>query len=157
MRLLMPPLRNDTLETERNLRRTTEASISQAAEREFSSFLYGPASHLLTKNTNEDSINKLKNIYSDAAKLAYQLWTQRAFMKLFTLHELENLSFDAESPDFDPDNLVWYDDYKDHLKGRMVTVMVHPLLKVYGNEEAKDYDQEGVWAKGVVWLDSRNG
>ena len=34
-------------------------------------------------------------------------------------------------------------------------MFVHPLLEVAGTDEAKDYDQERVWAKGVVWLDSK--
>ena len=76
-------------------------------------------------------------------------------MRCFTLHEIKHLAFDHESPDFDPDNLVRFEDHEDHLKDKTVTVIVHPLLKVYGTDEAKDYDQGRVWAKGVVWLDSK--
>jgi len=76
-------------------------------------------------------------------------------MRCVFLHEMANPTFDAESPFFDPDSLVRYDDHEDGLRGRPVTIMVHPLLEVYGTEEAKDYDKGRVWAKGVVWLDSR--
>ncbi len=77
-------------------------------------------------------------------------------MRCHTLQEIKHLAFDAASPGFDPDTLVRYDDHEDYLKGRMVTVIVHPLITVHGTDEANDYDQERIWAKGVVWLDSRS-
>ncbi|CZR67408.1 uncharacterized protein PAC_17307 [Phialocephala subalpina] len=156
LRLLMPPLRTDASDAEKQLRRTTEDSIAQAADRHASDFLASAASHLIENKAQTDFTNKLKKIYSDAARLSYMLWTRRTEMRCFTLHEIENLAFDAESPYFDPDSLLRFDDYEDHLKGKRVTVMVHPLLKVYGTDEAKAYDQERVWAKGVVWLNSKN-
>ena len=157
LRLLMPPLRNDATDAdaEKQLRCTTEDSIAQAAGRQASAFLASPARHLIEDNVNTVLINKFNKIYSDAAKLSYMLWTRRTQMRCFTLHEIEHLAFDHESPDFDPDNLVRPEDHEDHLKGKTVTVIVHPLLKVYGTDEAKDYDQGRVWAKGVVWLDSK--
>ena len=159
LRLLMPPLRNDATDAdadaEKQLRCTTEDSIAQAAGRQASAFLASPARYLIEDNANTVLTNKFNKIYSDAAKLSYMLWTRRTQMRCFTLHEIEHLAFDHESPDFDPDNLVRFEDHEDHLKGKTVTVIVHPLLKVYGTDEAKDYDQGRVWAKGVVWLDSK--
>ena len=72
-----------------------------------------------------------------------------------TLRDIEQPGFDAECPLFDPDTLMRHEDHEDQLKDRPVTVLVHPLLEVAGTDEAKDYDQERVWAKGVVWLDSK--
>jgi hypothetical protein len=159
LRLLKPPLRNDAIDAdadaEKQLRRTTEDSIAQAAGRQASAFLASPARYLIEDNANTVLTNKFNKIYSDAAKLSYTLWTRRTQMRCFTLHEIKHLAFDHESPDFDPDNLVRFEDHEDHLKGKTVTVIVHPLLKVYGTDEAKDYDQGRVWAKGVVWLDSK--
>jgi hypothetical protein len=152
----MPPLRNDASGAEKQLRRTTEDSIAQAADRQVLAFLTSPASYLIENKAKTDFRSKLKKIYSDAARLSYMLWTRRTQMRCFTLREIKYLAFDAESPYFDPDSLVRYDDHEDHLKGKMVTVIVHPLLKVYGTDEAKDYDQDRVWAKGVVWVDSKN-
>ncbi|PMD38633.1 hypothetical protein L207DRAFT_429984 [Hyaloscypha variabilis F] len=157
LRLLMPPLRNDATDAdaEKQLRCTTEDSIAQAAGRQASAFLASPARYLIEDNANTVLTNKFSKIYSDAAKLSYMLWTRRTQMRCFTLHEIKHLAFDHESPYFDPDNLVRFEDHEDHLKGKTVTVIVHPLLKVYGTDEAKDYDQGRVWAKGVVWLDSK--
>jgi hypothetical protein len=155
----MPPLRNDATDedadAEKQLRCTTEDSIAQAAGRQASAFLASPARYLIEDNANTVLTNKFNKIYSDAAKLSYMLWTRRTQMRCFTLHEIRHLAFDHENPDFDPDNLVRFEDHEDHLKGKTVTVIVHPLLKVYGTDEAKDYDQGRVWAKGVVWLDSK--
>jgi hypothetical protein len=51
---------------------------------------------------------------------------------------------------------VRYDDHADHLFGRPFTVVVRPIMKAFGTEEGEGYDQKGrVWAKAVVWLDSR--
>lgn len=151
----MPPIRNASSDAEKQLRSTTEELISKLAARQSSAFLTSPACYLIDQKTKNDFKNKLHKIYNEAARLSYMLWTRRTEMRCFTLHELKNLSFDAESPELDPDALVRFEDHKDHLKDRQVTVMVHPLLKVYGNDEAKDYDQGRVWSKGVVWLDSK--
>jgi len=159
LRLLMPPLRNDAThadaDAEKQLRFKTEDLIVQAAGRQASAFLASPARYLIEDNADTVLTNKLNKIYSDAAKLSYTLWTRRTQMRCFTLHEIKHLAFDHESPDFDPDNLVRFEDHEDLLKDKTVTVIVHPLLKVYGTDEAKDYDQGRVWAKGVVWLDSK--
>jgi hypothetical protein len=133
----------------------TEETIARVADQYASDFLTSPASHLIELDTKTDFTIKLEKIYSEAARVSYMLWTRRTEMRCFTLREIKHLAFDAESPYFDADGLVRYDDHEDHLKDRQVTVIVHPLLKVYGTDEANDYDQERIWAKGVVWLDSR--
>jgi hypothetical protein len=119
--------------------------------------LTSPASYLINKETELDFTVKLKKIYTEGARVSYMLWTRRTAMRCFTLQDIKHLTFDAESLYFDPDSLVKYEDHEDHLKDKPVTVIVHPLLKVYGTDEAKDYEQDRVWAKGVVWLDSRAG
>ena len=155
LRLLMPPLRNDTSDAEKQMRSRTEGLIAQIADRQASNFLTGPARHLIDNETKTDLTNKLKKIYKEAASVSYMLWTRRTEMRCFTLHEMNHPAFDAESPYFNPDSLVRYDEHEDQLKDKLITVMVHPLLQVYGTDEAKDYHKGRVWAKGVVWLDSR--
>lgn len=155
LRLLMPPMRDNISDAEKHLRSTTEESIGQVADRQASEFLASSACYLIKSESKAIFTNRLKKMFSDAANLSFQLWTRRTQIRCFTLRDLKTLSFDAESPDFEPDSLVRWDDYEDHLKDRPVTVMVHPLLKAYGNDEAADYDQGRVWAKGAVWLDSK--
>ncbi|PMD15698.1 hypothetical protein NA56DRAFT_581595 [Hyaloscypha hepaticicola] len=155
LRLLKPPLRGDTSEGERKLHHDTEKIIARVAQEQAMAFLASPASFLIENSTKPVVVQKLKKIYDEAAKHSYMLWTRRTELKCYTLRNLDQPDFDAESPLFDPDALVRYEDHEDELKDRPVTVMVHPLVQVAGTDEAKDYDKERVWAEGVVWLDSK--
>jgi hypothetical protein len=155
LRLLMPPLRNDISDGEKQLRHKTEEFIGRVAQQQASAFLASPASFLVENATAPDVIYKLNKIYDEAARQSYMLWTRRTEMRCRTLRDIGQPVFDAESPYFDPDSLMRHEDHEDQLKDRPVTVLVHPLLFVGGTDEAKDYDQERVWAKGIVWLDSR--
>jgi hypothetical protein len=76
-------------------------------------------------------------------------------MKCVTLHEMGHPAFDVDSPYLVLYNLVRYDDHGDLLGNKPVTVIAHPLLQVYGTDEAKDYDKGRLWARAEVWLDSR--
>lgn len=151
----MPPLGLETSDGEIELNQTTEATITKVAQEEAVAFLNGPASSLVGKPPSSDVAEKLKKIYDEAARQLYKLWTRRAELKCYTLRDMDSLGFNPESEDFDPDNLVKYDDHEDQLKGKPVSVLVHPLLCVAGTDEGNDYDRERVWAKGVVWLDSK--
>jgi hypothetical protein len=151
----MPPLQNDISDGEKKLHYTTEEDIARVAQQQATAFLAGPASFLVENNTKSDVANKLRKIYNEAARQSYMLWTRRTEMRCSTLRDIELQGFDAECPFFDPDTLMRHEDHEDQLKDRPVTVLVHPLLKVAGTDEAKEYDQERVWAKGVVWLDSK--
>lgn len=151
----MPPLRNDISDGEKKLHYTIEEAIARVAQQQATAFLAGPASFLIEKNTKFDVAHKLKKIYDEAARQSYMLWTRRTEMRCSTLRDIALPGFDAECPFFDPDNLMKHEGCEDQLKDLPLTVLVHPLLEVAGTDEAKDYDQERVWVKGVLWLDSR--
>jgi hypothetical protein len=151
----MPPLRNDISDGEKRLHHTIEEAIARVAQQQAAAFLAGPASSLVENNIKSEVIHKLKKIYDGAARQSYMLWTRRTEMRCYTLRDIKQPGFDAESPLFDPDTLMRHEDHDDQLKGKPITILVHPLLKVAGTDEAKDYDQERVWVKGVVWLDSK--
>lgn len=151
----MPPLGVESSDGEKELNQTTDAAIARVAQQEASAFLDGPASFLVGQNPSSDVAEKLEKIYQEAATQAYMLWTRRTELRCYTLQDVGAVHFDPKSEDFDPDNLVKYEDHEDQLKGRPVAVMVHPLLCVAGSDEGNDYDRERVWAKGVVWLDSK--
>lgn len=81
-------------------------------------------------------------------------------MRCFTLQELEDgrPTFRVNDPYKVPHTLVRCDDddgHEDELEHKPITVIVHPLLLVYGTDESRDYDQHRVWAQAEVWLDSR--
>ncbi len=151
----MPPLRGDTLEGETKLHHDTENTIARVAQEQAMAFLASPASLLMENSTEPVVVQKLERIYDEAAKQSYMLWTRRTELRCYTLRNLEQPDFDAGSPLFESDALVRYEDHDDQLKCRPVTVMVDPLVQVAGTDEAKNYDQERVWAKGVVWLESK--
>jgi hypothetical protein len=150
----MPPENSDS-EPDKRMRNTTKSKIAKVADQKASDFLAGPAKHLIDPNSNPDLQAKLFKIFNDTASMAYELWMRRTYMECLTLDDMDRPLFDSESRCLDPDSLVRYDDHEDELRGRPITMIVHPILVVYGTDEAKEYDNVRVWTKGVVWLDSR--
>ena len=151
----MPPVRKDTSDDERKLHDRMNEVLSRVAQEQAEAFLTGPASLLVENSTESTIVHQLQTVYDEAAQQSYMLWTRRTEMRCLTLRDMQLPGFDAESPFFDPDNLMRHEDHEDKMKGWAVTVLVHPILKVAGTDEAENYDQERVWAKGVVWLDSK--
>ena len=70
------------------------------------------------------------------------------------MKEMGRPVFDLDSEGMEPHGLVRYDEHEDNLHGKPISVVVHPLLKAFGTDEAKNYDKSRVWAPAVVWLDS---
>lgn len=155
LRLLLPPLRNDSREGEKALRSWTEGLIAKVINRHASDFLASPARCLIDNKAIANTTKKLKTIYQEAANISYMLWTRRTTMKCVTLQEMGRPIFDVENPYLVPHPLVHPENHEDQLKGRPITVIVHPLLQVYGTDEAKDYDEGRVWVPAEVWLDSK--
>ncbi|KAH6672242.1 hypothetical protein B0J14DRAFT_701332 [Halenospora varia] len=155
MRLLLPRLGNNVTDGEKALHHCTEAKIAGLSEKQASNFITGPARHLINAETKVDYSKKIKGIYQEAASLSYRLWTRRTAMKFSGLHELEHPAFDIDDPRLAPHTLVQYDEHEDQLRGRPITVVVHPLLEVYGTDEAENYGDARVWVPAEVWLDSK--
>jgi hypothetical protein len=155
LRLLLPPLRNDSKDGEKSLHSWTEGIITKVSEKQASDFIAGSARHLISNDAITGYTKKLKDIYREAAALSYRLWTRRTTMKCVTLHDMGHPTFDVDNPYLVPHNLVRYDDHDDQLRNKPITVIVHPLLQVYGTDEAKDYDKGRVWVPAEVWLDSK--
>ncbi len=148
-------MRTDSRDGEKTLKRWTEGMIARVSERQALDFIGGPARHLISNDAITSSAKKLKDIYQEAAATSYRLWTRRTTMKCLTLHEMGQPTFDPDSTYLVPHTLVRYDDHDDQLRNKEITVIVHPLLKVYGTDEATDYGEGRVWAPAEVWLDSK--
>jgi hypothetical protein len=155
LRLLLPPLRADSKEGEKELHSVTEGAIAHVSEQQASHFAASPARYLIDTNVKHDYIKKLYSIYQEAATISYRLWTRRTAMKCYTLHNMKNLAFDIDDPNLVPHTLVHPDEHEDQLKGRTIALIVHPLLRVYGTDEAKNYHKGRVWAPAEVWFDTR--
>jgi hypothetical protein len=129
--------------------------ISKVANLQAAHFLEGPARHLIRDDTKANSGSKLQSIYQTAANISYMMWTRRATMRCYTLKHLGRLAFNPESKDLIPHSSVKFEQFEDLLEGRPISLIVHPLLQLYGTNDAKDYDRGSVWAPAEVWLDSR--
>jgi hypothetical protein len=150
-----PPDRYDTSEAEKIMQLRTKEQVVRVADQLALKFLSGPARHLIKSEPNVDFTLKPKKIFNQAALISYTLWTQRSDMQCRTLRDLAPLTYDSNSSQFTLDGLVKYDGQEEGLNGSKVTVLMHPLLEVYGNNEAEDYDKRRVWAAGVVWFENR--
>ncbi|OBT82586.1 hypothetical protein VE02_08679 [Pseudogymnoascus sp. 03VT05] len=155
LRLLFPPLRNNTSSQEKDVHLWTSELISKAANLQAAYFLEGPARHLICDQAKANCVNKLQSIYHTAANISYMMWTRRTTMRCYTLKQLSGRAFNPESKDLIPHSSVKFDQFEDQLKGSAITLIVHPLLRLYGTNDAKDYDRGSVWAPAEVWLDSR--
>ncbi len=157
MRLLYPPLRESSTSAEINLHSLTESQIGRVSDWHAARFVDGPARHFIQSDSEGQFIQRLKAIYKQAAELSYQLWARRTAIKCITLREMEGHAiFKLDNPWMEPHTLVRYDDHPDQLVGRPFTVVVHPIVEAFGTDDGEGYDQNGrVWAKAVVWLDSR--
>lgn len=155
LRLLLPQLRDDATSQEKELHRWTSELISNIANLQAAHFLEGPARHLIRDGAETNSGSKLQSIYQMAANISYMMWTRRATLKCYTLRHLHQQTFHPESKNLIPHSSVKFDQFEDQLEGRPISLIVHPLLELYGTNDAKNYDQGSVWAPAEVWLDSR--
>jgi hypothetical protein len=118
--------------------------------------LNGAARHLFDFDSNDEEKKKeLQAIYQQAGTLSYRLWTQRTNLRCTTLREMGRQTFDADNEYLTPHSLVRYDDHENQLKGKPITLIVHPLIEALGTSEGKDYGSRRIWACAEVWLDSR--
>jgi len=148
-------LRGDATIEEKALHSWTSDLISKVANLQAAHFLEGPARHLIKDEAKANVDGKLQRIYQTAANISYQLWTRRSTLKCSTLKDLGPHRFDPESNALIPHTSVKFEQFEDKLKNRPITLIVHPLLQLYGTNDAKDYHQGSVWAPAEVWLDSR--
>jgi hypothetical protein len=153
LRLLLPPLHVGNTEGEKVLHQYTKQMITRVAGLRASRFVASSAGYLMDTNTAD--IQKLNTIYKEAALVAYMLWTRKIGMRLWTLSDMGTPTFDVEDSRFKPHTMVHPDDYNDKLKGRNITLIVHPLLQVYGTDEGKDYDSERVWVPAEAWFNTK--
>jgi protein-tyrosine-phosphatase len=153
LRLLLPPLRAGNTDGEKGLHQWTEGMIAKVAELHASRFAASSARYLI--DTNTANIKKLNSIYQEAASVSYMLWTRKTAMRLVTLSDMGSPNFDVDDSRLKPHTMVHPDDHDDKLKGRQITLIVHPLLRVYGTDEGRDYDNARVWVPAEVWFDTR--
>ncbi|ESZ92368.1 hypothetical protein SBOR_7252 [Sclerotinia borealis F-4128] len=154
LRLLLPPIATETSDDAKRLHDSTQHMIVVAADRVASDFLEGAARYLISNEARESCGDRLKAICREAATISYMLWTRKTTLKITTLHNMGHRPFDPDSKCSVPHSSVDYESHKDQLRGRSISMMVHPLVMVFGTDDGTDYDQGRVWAPAEVWLDS---
>jgi hypothetical protein len=119
-------------------------------------FVNSPAKFLMKNSNMDKAISKVSEMFWEAARLSYELWTQRTFIRVITLHELdaEDRVFDLTNPRLKLNSLVRHEKHQDGLQGRLIGVVVHPIVDVYGDWKGENYDKRGTWVAGEVWVDS---
>jgi hypothetical protein len=154
--MLLPALGANSNDGEKNLRSMSETAIAQICELQASNFMNGAARYLFDfDGKDEENKKELQAIYQQAGTLSYRLWTQRTYLQCVTLREMGRPTFDADDEYLTPHSLVRYDDHEDQLKGKQITLIVHPLIQAFGTNEGKDYGSGRIWACAEVWLDSK--
>jgi hypothetical protein len=69
--------------------------------------------------------------------------------------DLPSLQFDIADLQMKPYPLVRYKNHPNWLKDEPVTLIVHPLLEIYGTDEGEDYDNNPrILMPAEVWLES---
>ncbi|QSZ31529.1 hypothetical protein DSL72_001096 [Monilinia vaccinii-corymbosi] len=155
LRLQLPSIATESSENEKRLHDVTESMIAKAADRQASNFLEGAARYLINIEARVRGEDKLKAIFHEAATMSYLLWTRRTSLQFgYTLHDLNYPVFNPDTKYWVPHSSVDYESHEDQLHGKAISILLHPLVMVYGTEDGKDYDQQRVWAPAEVWLDS---
>jgi hypothetical protein len=129
--------------------------ISNAANLQVIHFLEGPARHLMREEAKAKFGSRIRILYQTAAKISFEMWMGKPTLRCHNLRLLGQRAFDPDDKDFIPNSLIRYENFEDQLKGKPISLILHPLLEVYGTNDAKDHDHGSVWVPGEVWLDSR--
>lgn len=110
----------------------------------------------MDQSTLERSGSKLIDMFTEAARLSYEVWSQRAFIDFVDLHELDPCDrvFDLSNPRLKAHSLVRAERHEGGLKGRPIQVVVHPQVDVYGDSNGDNYGERITWVPAEVWIDS---
>lgn len=150
---MLPPV-DTASQSEKWMNEATQIAITERADSQALKFLGSPAQHFINDEARTNCAHKLKAIYREAANISYNSWTRRTYLEHTTLESMRGLYFDPDDKRMVAHSSVDYEIHDDQLKGRPISVIVHPLLRVFGTDDGKDYDQCRVWAPAEVWLDS---
>ncbi|EED11644.1 conserved hypothetical protein [Talaromyces stipitatus ATCC 10500] len=118
-------------------------------------FLQGPVQSLRGKLNNECE-KSLAEIYIWAAELAALLWTERAYMTIDRLPRLDVFSMKSPEMLAHPSHQI-YEKYEkdDRLDQNNILLVVYPLVSAFGYDDGDSYDQDTVWAEGIVLIEDR--
>ncbi|TAQ85420.1 hypothetical protein B7494_g6249 [Chlorociboria aeruginascens] len=108
LRLLLPPLKPDSSETDVKVNSITTDHISSVAIHHARTFLLSSARHLIPASTPIDSVisDRIHALYVQAATLAYSLWTRRTAIKVGYMNGVGDLRFNVDDESMEPHTLL---------------------------------------------------
>ena len=162
LRLFFPELHVSSTGNVKVLRDFTQNMIEKVAKARAFYFMTTPASYLFRSDTTDPAfafskeMKRLISYYQRAATLSYELWTHRRILKCSTLRDLGGLTYDRDNPKQElHSSVLGFYDVDEHLMGKPISLIVHPLLEVYGyRDELKGYEEGRVVFPAVVWLEN---
>jgi hypothetical protein len=159
LRLFLPRIqRHDSTQGEKELYEITRAKIVEAAEACAFHFVTTPARHLIGSEVTVFSkeMKTLISVYQEAAEFSCELWTERRTLRCSTMRDMAGLVFDPESSKYTIHSTqCGLDDSQ--LLGRLITLVVHPLLESYGGDvetKDEDYNLGHVLVPAEVWIET---
>lgn len=157
LRLLHPQLTQDANVGTVEMHSDTDNRIVQAALLQARRFVDWPGSVLIKPACSPDPYNKIGDIFVQAARLAYELWTRKTALRCITLVNMDpNVRFSTTDPGMVHHALVKYNESEEELNGRPLRLVVHPLLQVWGTDDGDNYDKNRVWMPAEVWLPNQH-
>jgi hypothetical protein len=113
-------------------------------------FLSGSAGKLI-KYTTEDFQSQLDRLFMRAKHLSLDIWTRRSTIVCSFIQALKDEVYVDKSKKLVPHPLFLPEDLSE-LYGKQFSILVHPLIEVFGNEEGQEYSEGRVLTSAVVWF-----
>lgn len=96
---------------------------------------------------------ELENIYFQAARMSYQLWTRREVFRCYKLADYPGMRFDISKPGAKPHPSIQPELHPDQLYGRPIEMFIQPLLEICGTAQGENYREDRrVLMPAEVWF-----
>jgi hypothetical protein len=113
-------------------------------------FLSGCAGKLIEETSEELQIH-LDRIFARAKNLSLDIWSRRSNLVCSFARNLRDEVYVELSEKLDPHPFLLSDD-RSILHNKHFSVLVHPLMELFGNEEGQGYAGGRVLMSAVAWF-----
>jgi hypothetical protein len=107
----------------------------------------------LVQARKASSESQLEDIFVRAGEISYELWTRRSKIEVWGMSRMRSSRWGTDIYELQEYQLATLSVLSDSESGDALAV-VHPLIRAFGTEEAKDYDQRTesrVLSKAEAW------
>lgn len=108
---------------------------------------------LLINEENEFQ-DRLDALFKLAQKISLSIWTRKSNVVCSFAEDLKDTTYVEDCSQIIPHDLFLSGDIST-LIGRKMTVLVHPLIEAYGNEDGDDYANGRILSAAVGWYHPR--